>query len=349
MGTPRLLLQCPGRVVRVAWLQIGTRVEAGTGLIVVEAMKMQKRNEESKGGYCHRTECRRWSYSKRGRRAGGHRVRMKDESITENTTLITAAEESISLGTEQIRNAASSLILHPSSLRILLWDIDGTLIRTLRSGAFKDYTIPMLEAVFGNRRPLTRNESLGMTDLQIVSEALQQEGFTPDHIRERIDHLRASYMEEMRRATGNGQEFFEVLPGVREVLQAVADDPRYHSALLTGNIEPAAYLKMELVGLAEFFNLPGAFGDESHDRRDLPALAAERIRKHLQLDLAPNNSLLLATLPTHSLRPPLRRPRLLPSAPAASTVETTFLRAHPMRCCPIFPASGLVMKTLAEL
>ena len=39
--------------------------------------------------------------------------------------------------------------LKDASLRILLWDIDGTLIRSVRSGAFKDYTIPMLEEVFG--------------------------------------------------------------------------------------------------------------------------------------------------------------------------------------------------------
>jgi len=68
-----------------------------------------------------------------------------------------------------------------------------------------------------------------------------------------------------------------VLPGVREVLQAVADDPRYHSALLTGNIEPAAYLKMELVGLAEFFNLPGASATNLTIVAIFPALAAERI------------------------------------------------------------------------
>mgnify|MGYP003693650265 CR=1 FL=1 len=46
----------------------------------------------------------------------------------------------------------SAFILHPlppSSLRILLWDIDGTLIRSVRPDSFKDYTIPMLEEVFG--------------------------------------------------------------------------------------------------------------------------------------------------------------------------------------------------------
>jgi phosphoglycolate phosphatase-like HAD superfamily hydrolase len=178
-----------------------------------------------------------------------------------------------------------------------LWDIDGTLIRSRRPGAFKDYTVPMLEVVFGTAGRLPEMKVSGMTDLQIVGEALRDEGFTNEQIFARIDHLRAAYMTAMREATGNGEQFFEVLPGVRETLQAVSDHPRYQSALVTGNIEPAAYLKLELVGLSDFFTLPGAFGDESHDRRVLPALAAARIRKHLNLELAPNQFIVIGDTP----------------------------------------------------
>ena len=181
--------------------------------------------------------------------------------------------------------------------RILLWDIDGTLIRSARAGAFKDYTIPMLEQVFGTSGRLAEMQVSGMTDLQIVAEALRDEGFTHDDVRSRIDHLRERYMEEMKRATGNGEEFFELLPGVRETLAAIASQPRYRSALLTGNIEAAAYLKMELMRLTDFFDLPGAFGDESHDRSDLPELAAERIKQHLGIDLEPHQFIVIGDTP----------------------------------------------------
>jgi len=191
----------------------------------------------------------------------------------------------------------SSIIVPHSSLRILLWDIDGTLIHSVRRGAFKDYTIPMLEEVFGTAGHLPQMVVAGMTDLQIIAEALKDEGFTNEHILERIDHLRESYMGAMHKATANGEQFFELLPGVREVLQAVHEHPRYRSALLTGNIEAAAYLKMKLVGLSEFFDLPGAFGDESHDRRDLPAFAADRIRKQLGIDLAPEQFIVIGDTP----------------------------------------------------
>jgi phosphoglycolate phosphatase-like HAD superfamily hydrolase len=58
-----------------------------------------------------------------------------------------------------------------------------------------------------------------------------------------------------------------------------------------------AELKMELVGLSQFFTLPGAFGDESHNRRDLPARAAERIRRQLQMDLAPEQFIVIGDTP----------------------------------------------------
>jgi phosphoglycolate phosphatase len=182
-------------------------------------------------------------------------------------------------------------------MRILLWDIDGTLIRSVRTGAYKDYTIPVLEEIFGTSGRLAELQVSGMTDLQIIYEALSNEGFTQDEIFARIEVLASRLTEEARRVTGNGTKFFELLPGVHETLQALSDHPRYRSALVTGNIESMAKLKMELVGLDQFFTLPGAFGDESHNRRDLPAAAAERIRKHLQLDLAPEQFIVIGDTP----------------------------------------------------
>ena len=198
---------------------------------------------------------------------------------------------------EMTANNSSSLIPPPSSLRILLWDIDGTLLRSARRDAFKDYTVPMLLGVYGTAGRLPEMSVSGMTDLQIVIEALRDEGFTREQIRERIDDLRTRYMQELERAASSNAGLFYLLPGARETLEATAQHPRYLNALLTGNIEPAAHLKMRLVGLSHLFTLPGAFGDESHDRRDLPALAAARINAHLNLDLQPTQFIIIGDTP----------------------------------------------------
>ena len=182
-------------------------------------------------------------------------------------------------------------------MRVLLWDIDGTLIRSVRTGAYKDYTIPVLEEIFGTSGRLADMHVSGMTDLQIVFEALNDAGISQEEILARAEVLVSRITEEARRVTGNGARFFELLPGVRETLEALDANPRYQSALVTGNIKPMAELKMELVGLDRFFTLPGAFGDESHNRRDLPGSAAERIRKHLQIDLAPEQFIVIGDTP----------------------------------------------------
>jgi len=188
-------------------------------------------------------------------------------------------------------------MISSSDLRILLWDIDGTLIRSLQTGGYKVYTIPVLEEIFGTSGQLATMHVSGMTDLQIIAEALRDEGFTHEDIRKRIHEVSVRITEEARRVTGNGTPFFQVIPGVREMLDVLDQHPRYRSALLTGNIEAMAYLKMELVGLEKYFSLPGAFGDESHERKDLPALAAERIRNQLKMNLAAEQFIVLGDTP----------------------------------------------------
>ena len=182
-------------------------------------------------------------------------------------------------------------------MRILLWDIDGTLMRSVRNGSYKDYTIPVLEELFGTSGKLSDMRVSGMTHLQIVFEALAETEISQEHIRAELDRMCLRLTEEARRVTGNGVQFFELLPGVRETLQALHDHPRYRSALLTGNIKPMAELKMEIMGLDEFFTLPGAFGEESHIRRDLPTLAAERIRGFIRADLPPEHFIVIGDTP----------------------------------------------------
>ena len=80
---------------------------------------------------------------------------------------------------------------------------------------------------------------------------------------------------------------------MREVLRR-SRTPRYRSAPDRKH-QPAARKWSWLV--SQFFDLPGPFGDESHDRRDLPTLAAARIREHLQLELAPEQFIVIGDTP----------------------------------------------------
>jgi len=236
-----------------------------------------------------------------------------------------------------------------NSLRILLWDLDGTLVRGARYGIFKDYTVPMLEAVFGTAGCLPDMIVSGMTDLQIVEEALRGEGITREHITNRKDELLRCYITEMKRATGNGNHIIMAMPGAREVLRAVDEHPRYLSALLTGNIQPAAQLKVEITGLAEFFRLPGAFGDESFDRRDLPAIAARRISEHLGLNLSPDQFIVIGDTPNDIACARHFGARVVAVATGRIHSEEELRACGPDALLPDLRDSELLLRTLEEL
>jgi phosphoglycolate phosphatase len=236
-----------------------------------------------------------------------------------------------------------------SSLRVLLWDLDGTLVRGKRYGVFKDYTVPMLEKVFGSAGSLHGMIVSGMTDLQIVEESLRESGITREHITARKSELLSCYMAEMKRATGNGTQTIEAMPGAREVLQRAQEHPRYLSALLTGNIEPAALLKVEITGLAEFFQLPGAFGDDSFDRRDLPALAAQRINKHLGSDLQPEQFIVIGDTPNDIACARHFGARVLAVATGRVHSAAELAACEPDALLPDLLNADLVMETLDSL
>ena len=181
-------------------------------------------------------------------------------------------------------------------LRILLWDIDGTILRSARATTFTEYTRPVLESVFGTAGRIYEVPLTGMTDLQYIAEALSYEGIAREVISERIDEISARYLCEIERAASNGSEF-HVLPGVRETLEAISTSARYHSALLTGNFETMASFKVTLVDLSHYFDAPGAFGDQAYDRRELPQLAAQRVRSHLAMELQPSQFIIIGDTP----------------------------------------------------
>ncbi len=106
---------------------------------------------------------------------------------------------------------------------------------------------------------------------------------------------------------------------------------------------------MELMELSEFFDLPGAFGDESHDRRDLPALAADRIREHLKLDLAPEQFIVIGDTPNDIDCAKHFGARSLAIGTGRLYGPEDVLACKPDAFLPDFSNVELVMETLANL
>jgi phosphoglycolate phosphatase-like HAD superfamily hydrolase len=185
-----------------------------------------------------------------------------------------------------------------SDVRILLWDIDGTLTRSVRQGEYKEYFAAAMEKVYGSRGNLDKIQASGMTDTQIMFEALRDEGFTPEKILGTKDDLLKIFREEMLSVHNRSENHYEVLEGVSEILEETGKNARFINALLTGNLSCAAEIKLQSVGLWKYFSgKPNAFGEISHDRRELARQAGKLFNEFYDFNFKPEQFIVIGDTP----------------------------------------------------
>jgi len=162
---------------------------------------------------------------------------------------------------------------HPGPQRLLLWDIDGTLLAA--DDVDDEVFDRALELALG-RRPPSRVAMGGKTDLQIAQEYLAMLGVPGGEaqVAAVLGHLR----DEMAAAEEMIRGRDRVLPGVAELLARLACDPRTFQTVLTGNIAPNAVVKLAVFGLDRWLDLPvGAYGSDHADRNRLVPVALDRV------------------------------------------------------------------------
>jgi phosphoglycolate phosphatase len=176
---------------------------------------------------------------------------------------------------------------------LLLFDIDGTLI--LSGGAGLRAMTRTFAQEFGVENGFDGIPVAGFTDRFLLSRALERAGLpdTPEtHERFRDRYLELLREEIVKPSTGRSG----VLPGVAVLLEAIAAEGRHHPALLTGNYERAAQIKLGHFGLAHYFAW-GAFGDDSPDRSELARIAVQRARERSVPEAARSNVWVIGDTP----------------------------------------------------
>jgi phosphoglycolate phosphatase-like HAD superfamily hydrolase len=160
---------------------------------------------------------------------------------------------------------------------LLLFDIDGTLLQGT-TGPVAEAMRVALREVHGvdTARIRTQIETAGRTDGEIARAILLDLGVCT----ERIDALASRVCESCCRSVARllpADLSSAVLPGVRELLDWLADQPDVRLGLLAGNYEPIARLKLARAGIgAAFADGQGAFGSDAEDRTALPEIARRR-------------------------------------------------------------------------
>jgi phosphoglycolate phosphatase len=164
-------------------------------------------------------------------------------------------------------------VYNPRAMRLVLFDIDGTLVRCGRQ--VRVLFAEALHEVFGTTGDIDRYDFGGKTDPQIVRELMVSAGVPAAAVATGLPAMRDAYLDRLEARLGA----VEVLPGAREAVAAAQASPGVLAALLTGNWLRGARAKLARAGLDGLVYEAGAFGDDAEDRACLPPVAIARARE----------------------------------------------------------------------
>ena len=182
----------------------------------------------------------------------------------------------------------------PTDPRLVLFDVDGTLVLTGGAGA-RAMTLALRD-LLGVENGFDGIPMPGRTDGIIVKDALVRGGHARDDALLTAFHDRYVVLlarEIHQPAPGKHKG---VMPGVRALLDALAPRGDVFLALLTGNFRAAARIKLEHFGLWEYFRC-GAFADDAHERNDLVPVAIRRARDCGLPDISPDRVVVIGDTP----------------------------------------------------
>jgi phosphoglycolate phosphatase-like HAD superfamily hydrolase len=193
---------------------------------------------------------------------------------------------------KKIRPCSSvTSVVNPGSLqkKLFLFDIDGTLLasggaglRALEASCSELFGTPDLDGI----------DVAGRTDSSIVRQLFTRHGreFSAEGAAKFFDR----YLEQLAHllpVTGG-----RLLPGVVQLLDALRARPGCTLALLTGNLERGARLKLTHYGVWHYFEF-GAYADDHHDRNALGPVARERAKSTLGLEFEAEEIFVLGDTP----------------------------------------------------
>ncbi|MFW5748990.1 MAG: HAD family hydrolase [Chloroflexota bacterium] len=171
----------------------------------------------------------------------------------------------------------------PGIERLILFDIDGTLLRT--EGAGRASTRDAMLEVFGTASTIDSHHFGGKTDWFTLATLLADHGHTEETVGAQMEAFIAAMGRHM--AVHIRTSPARPLPGALQAVDRLRADPAVLLGIVTGNAPSSAQIKLESAGFhMEWFPV-SAFGTESVNRNDLPRLALERAQAYSGVHLAP--------------------------------------------------------------
>lgn len=158
------------------------------------------------------------------------------------------------------------------ALRVLLFDIDGTLL--LSGGAGSRSLERAIQRMTGRGGGMNDVLPDGKTDYLIIEEAFRVNfpdlPLGPKDVQAALEAYLEFLEEEVAASEG-----FRLMPGVPGVLEACQAREDLLLGLATGNLEAGAKIKLARAGLQKYFSF-GGFGSDAIQRTDMVRAAIRR-------------------------------------------------------------------------
>lgn len=178
-------------------------------------------------------------------------------------------------------------------MRLLLFDIDGTLLSC--GPQVGPIFLSALAETYG--RPGCREPGYsfaGKVDPGIVLDLMRAAGMDEEEVLSGLETMRERYARRLEADLRASK--MRLLPGVRELLDALHARQELWMGLLTGNWEVGARTKLGRFDLNRYFSF-GGFGDDGIQRGDLVPPALERARRAAGRDFLPEEVLVIGDTP----------------------------------------------------
>jgi phosphoglycolate phosphatase len=177
--------------------------------------------------------------------------------------------------------------------RLVLWDIDGTLVDS--AGLGRDAFLEAFERVTGHQ-PTQLVPFAGRTDMEIALDLLETAGL--DHSEQLLGEFEQALAESMAKLAGKLRELGHAMPGVRTALERLGGQAGVTQSLLTGNIEPNAEVKLAAFDLHTLIDMEiGAYGTDHRRRGELVAVARRKALDLRGLSFQPEEIVLVGDTP----------------------------------------------------
>lgn len=178
------------------------------------------------------------------------------------------------------------------TFQLLLFDIDGTLIRS--AGAGREAMNRAFRKTCGIRNGFKDIAMMGRTDPGILREVLERFGLQWDDAQ--VADFQVSYYRFLGDELKKSRDGQQICAGVDQILPVLKNRSDMMPGLLTGNWRKGAYIKLRHFGLDSYFTI-GAFGDDSMDRNQLVPVALGRFREQKAFSVRPENTWVIGDTP----------------------------------------------------